>query len=228
MEQAGRPRDEIWRDTGWFRGADKNWWFEVDDHGMMYRDPFTGFMTLGTQLTNADRVFAAYPEMKQVRAGVHDGGDGNSGTFAKGGLLRRHKVTASNSSSASHEIQHVIGAIEGRGYGSSLRNATEHFENEFDSYKSKGLSDFQSAYEVYKRTDGEVMARLTQKRLQMTAAERAARPPWLDYDVPEDGILRVGSGDEGPSLATEAPLRTALADAARDMHLKDVVEACRA
>jgi hypothetical protein len=45
--------------------------------------------------------------------------------------------------------------------------------------------------QVYRRHAGETEARTVQKRETLTAAERQARPPWLDYDVPEaDQIVR--------------------------------------
>jgi hypothetical protein len=31
MTEAGASRDDIWRDTGWFRGVDGQWRFEIDD-----------------------------------------------------------------------------------------------------------------------------------------------------------------------------------------------------
>lgn len=33
MHAAGRPRDDIWNDTGWFQGRDGQWRFEIDDSG---------------------------------------------------------------------------------------------------------------------------------------------------------------------------------------------------
>lgn len=46
-------------------------------------------------------------------------------------------------------------------------------------------------YGLYKRTAGEVEARATQARRDLTADQRRARPPWLDYDVSEsDQIVR--------------------------------------
>lgn len=41
-------------------------------------------------------------------------------------------------------------------------------------------------YHAYMVHAGEVEARAVQKRMDMTPAERRARAPWLDYDVPED------------------------------------------
>ena len=38
LENAGTPERAIWSDTGWFRGADKKWRFEIDDSGARLRD----------------------------------------------------------------------------------------------------------------------------------------------------------------------------------------------
>ncbi|UOF81816.1 hypothetical protein [Caudoviricetes sp.] len=42
-----------------------------------------------------------------------------------------------------------------------------------------------SDWGLYNALAGEVEARVVQKRMGMTPDQRAARPPWLDYDVPE-------------------------------------------
>ena len=39
---------------------------------------------------------------------------------------------------------------------------------------------------AYHHLAGEAEARLVQKRMDLSADERRARPPWLDYDVPEE------------------------------------------
>jgi hypothetical protein len=48
-----------------------------------------------------------------------------------------------------------------------------------------------SNYDLYKSLAGEAEARLTQSRIPLTAAERRARPPWQEFDVPpEQQIVR--------------------------------------
>lgn len=48
---------------------------------------------------------------------------------------------------------------------------------------------------AYHKLAGETEARTVQKRLNLSSDERRARPPWLDYDVPEaDQIARVLMG----------------------------------
>jgi hypothetical protein len=62
------------------------------------------------------------------------------------------------------------------------------------------------AVDRYRTMAGEVEARAVEKRMDLTAEERRARPPWLDYDVPEDQqIVRFGSGQQNsePMFALE-------------------------
>ena len=63
-----------------------------------------------------------------------------------------------------------------------------------------------AAETYYKRLAGEGEARSVQKRQNLTADERRARPPWLDYDVPEaDQIIRYANAPTGsiPGLAAQ-------------------------
>ena len=58
----------------------------------------------------------------------------------------------------------------------------------------KLLNDASDPNKAYHRTAGEVEARAVQKRMDLTPEQRQARPPWLDYDVPEkDQIVRFGN-----------------------------------
>ena len=50
---------------------------------------------------------------------------------------------------------------------------------------SGDTSDKAIANDLYRRLSGEAEARTVQKRMDLTPEQRAARPPWLDYDVPE-------------------------------------------
>lgn len=57
---------------------------------------------------------------------------------------------------------------------------------------------------TYNRLAGEVEARTVQKRMDLTADERRARPPWLDYDVPEEQQIVRGAGEPMFALRAEA------------------------
>lgn len=41
MAARGAPREDIWRDTGWFQGTDGKWRFEIDDSQMKHAVPLT-------------------------------------------------------------------------------------------------------------------------------------------------------------------------------------------
>ena len=65
---------------------------------------------------------------------------------------------------------------------------------------------------LYNNLAGEVEARTVQKRMDMTPEERRARPPWLDYDVPEaDQIVRFGGS--GPQMSVPEVPGTVLSSA---------------
>lgn len=70
-------------------------------------------------------------------------------------------------------------------------------------------------YDNYRRLAGEAEARLTQSRMNLTPAERAARPPWLEFDVPrEQQIVRGLLGEPtGPAMSVREPTKFQLAHA---------------
>lgn len=54
---------------------------------------------------------------------------------------------------------------------------------------------------AYNALSGETEARAVQSRMNLTPEERASRPPWLDYDVPEkDQIVKFFSNPDNASL----------------------------
>lgn len=86
------------------------------------------------------------------------------------------------------------------------------------------LKDSGKASDFYRRLAGEVEARTTQKRLDMDAFERRARPPWLDYDVPEaDQIVRFEGGARAMADQSRGSMPTTAAERA-DMLAKNRME----
>lgn len=62
----------------------------------------------------------------------------------------------------------------------------------------------EEAHEAYRALAGEVEAVTASKRARLTPEERAARPPWMDYDVPESQQI-VRFGDRGPQASSPDP-----------------------
>jgi len=102
MDVEGYPREDIWRDTGWFRGVDGKWRFEVDDSGVK---------SVGGRIVSGEleKAYENLPDVKRVS--VLDTLMGFSGLYEKEnnvirvGIGNRSKILA-------HELQHAIQSIE--------------------------------------------------------------------------------------------------------------------
>jgi hypothetical protein len=63
LTAAGRPREDIWRETGWFQGVDGNWRFEIDDSTAQLTGAKEG--KLRDVMTHPD-LYNAYPEVGDI------------------------------------------------------------------------------------------------------------------------------------------------------------------
>lgn len=218
-EMAGRgvPREQIWNDTGWFKGVDGKWRFEIDDSGVR-RAQKEG--ALRDVLPHPD-LYAAYPPLGDVpvstvssfgeyTAAYHPSANGGNGAISYAPF--RSWVNGGAPSVLLHEGQHGVQLAEGfaqggnglstlgldretsrKIYADALRKASSG--REYPTIAEREAAAEAAAMEAYKRQAGEVEARTVQKRMDMTPKQRAARPPWLDYDVPEaQQIVRFGNG----------------------------------
>ena len=107
--------------------------------------------------------------------------------------IRRKMFSPELSEEEYERLRRRLEEIEENALDGSVEVDGDVYEDEFDAYRSLA---------------GEADARLVQKRLNMTPEERAARPPWEDYDVDEDRqIVRfsVGLVAEGLRRGREAP-----------------------
>ena len=186
MARAGRSRDDIWRDTGWFQGSDGKWRFEIDDSGTRWAAPDFSDMAPGRSIqTTADSALPhhnlrlAYPDVSdlfmqyvhvkepKIRAPI-----GLYASSPREGMVVRATDRADPRSVTLHELQHAIQRREEFARGGTMESAA-------------------NAPDLYRRTAGEVEARNVQARMDMTPEERRARPPWETQDVTEaEQILR--------------------------------------
>jgi len=237
MDADGVDRTKIWTDTGWFRGVDGKWRFEIDDSGAFSRFDDNA-KTFGGALDH-EQLFRAYPDLASARfIPSYD----NGGRYTPPGIVAREKIEAGtwDASSMLHEGQHAIQRREGFIAGSSPDNeavealypgAIGKLRLARDLIRSRG--DLQvggeaatAARDRYIANAGEVESRAVEKRLGMSAEERRARPPWDDYDVPEDQqIVRMPNGGpmfamgDDASPAEVKSLQSIVGDLARDLGL---------
>jgi hypothetical protein len=134
---------------------------------------------------------AAYPESKDIGVSLTSGAskdaayfDGSFGPWikAKADPAYGHKP---DRSTMLHELQHYVQDREGFSAGGApgdklTREAAQRFFNQAKNEFSGDPADLlrMAQHRAYLNLAGEAEARLTQQRMNMTAAERAAQYPW--------------------------------------------------
>lgn len=140
MAQSGASRDDIWRETGWFQGADGKWRFEIDDSKSYYDadaykelkeaaeydgrkyDPSFDNAQLDFALGHKD-FYSAYPGINETPLAFIAGTDEIIGgvSHGKGMALKNNLDETTGRSFALHEGQHLTQAKEGFSSGGSPR-----------------------------------------------------------------------------------------------------------
>lgn len=183
------PREQIWADTGWFRGEDGNWKFEIPDSKVVRN---FGGKRLADVLDHPE-LFKAYPALARVRVRMTDGE--NSGFlhtyFGDVIFLGRKQTPEDMVNSVHHEIQHWIQKREGFSAGDNYRKHIAWW-NLLPSDKT-----MKAALEKYFNAPGEVEARLVGSRAEGDAGQF----PW---ETARDTLWRVS---EELSLAERQKLQ---------------------
>lgn len=223
MEKQGVDAEEIRRKTGWFRGMDKQWRFEIDDSKMefrrdgdarllrepeyrelqelterwadgalndaeiaemeqlqdKYRDRVWEEKYMLRDFVKHDELFEAYPRLNGVGLVFDDLPSGTNGSYDRRSntIILSTALLGSPNRTLLHEIQHVIQRIEGFAKGSSPAYWNEKMEQGFSKKWRSGEEMMPS--ELYRNTAGEIEARDTAARLDLTADERKAFKPDL-------------------------------------------------
>ncbi len=141
MERNGTSPEEIWKETGWMRGPDHKWRFEIPDnldkiHFPKDRDAHT----LGRIYDNP-ALYEAYPElaqktvrMKDTKSGKDKRTRGAYGYVAEDGSIAIDSSLPADEAKTAlvHEIQHSIQAIEGFSRGGNKEMAKKYISDTID------------------------------------------------------------------------------------------------
>ena len=138
MEQGGADSETVRRETGWYRGYDGKWRFEIDDSKLRFinhREESRRTWKLD-ELIRHDALFAAYPELRNYTVLNFGIADGVEAAFYPG--LNRITLDpqlnrAEKRAALIHEIQHAIQVIEGFAAGSS----TDYWQDAFVTDEEK-------------------------------------------------------------------------------------------
>ncbi len=126
METAGKDAKAIKLATGWERGADSKWRYEIDDSRSTFSPKENAILS---EVLDYPELFDAYPDLKNVRVMVTDKlGDGNLGGYSHNdNIIVISERSRDKRTVLMHEIQHVVQRIEGFAKGGG-RSA---FESDF-------------------------------------------------------------------------------------------------
>lgn len=127
MVAKGANRDQIWKETGWFKGADDKWRFEIPDEAAKlnpntYKDGLPKFGQPGPVAGHLwhPELYDAYPEARQTIMRIERGD--NVGRFFPGDkpVAQVEASTLGKARSIGlHEMQHDVQAREGFAMGTN-------------------------------------------------------------------------------------------------------------
>lgn len=183
---AGEDANTVREETGWFRGDDGKWRYEISDKDAKIKgnvdDMFAddneviGETTRLADILDHPKLFAAYPDLSDMEVSVRRTQD--SGYNDKSGRIILGTLGTTTDGLAGrllHEVQHFIQRREGFAIGSNERRA--------------------GSRDAYKRSAGEIEARNVQARKTMTEEQRKFAGPEITRDVPAgDAIVEFSDG----------------------------------
>lgn len=151
MEQGGADSETVRRQTGWYRGYDGKWRFEIDDSKMRFinhREESRRTWKLD-ELIRHDALFAAYPELRDytvLNFGISDDVEAAFYPGLNRITLDPRLSRAEKRAALIHEIQHAIQLIEGFTAGAT----TDYWRGSLKTAEEKQLElrlrDFDAPY----------------------------------------------------------------------------------
>gem|GEM_PF-5420996 len=242
MERAGKTNEEIRRKTGWFKGMDGNWRYEIPDNldkinlseveKQYAEDDVDGIETQLGAIYDNEELYQAYPRLRNMPV-IFEQIDDSYGFYEKKSIYINIETAESlQKSTLIHEIQHAIQNIEGFEEGGDPAlfvqlNFKRGILNGIDKARKKAFDKIpESLKEDARRinrgedADGSSIARIQ--------ADPKAKAAWADYIRAQEDMKTVtdtpDSFYDGPSpveqyknLAGEIEAR----DAAKRAQLSD-------
>ena len=217
LEKSGTDNETIRQETGWYRGMDGQWRFEIDDSKIKLRYEATAengremipnYTTLGN-LIDAPELFAAYPDMRNMDVVFQDLNDGAYGAYNRQfdsiDLSRKLKSSQYDLlDTLTHEIKHAVQNREGFTRGTNPTYWNRKLENGFDSRttsQKKRSAQLAEKYNQLKSADPQLMKAVEELEAMTPTVPRGEvdwdtleqltpdPPEWERYDAKREGIL---------------------------------------
>lgn len=217
LKKSGTDNETIRKETGWYRGMDGQWRFEIDDSKIKLRyeasaengrEMIPNYTTLGN-LIDAPELFAAYPDMRNMDVVFQDLNDGAYGAYNRQfdsiDLSRKLKSSQYDLlDTLTHEIQHAVQNREGFTRGTNPTYWNRKLENGFDSRttnQKKRSAQLAEKYNQLKSADPQLMKAVEELEDMTPTVPRGEvdwdtleqltpdPPEWEQYDAKREGIL---------------------------------------
>lgn len=205
LEKQDKTPEEIYLETGAYRGADGKWRTEIDDSEAKIINEVSFSNDTLEKVLDFPELYKAYPEMKNVSV-VNALLPGYSGMVSKNGRTIYVNPLVHNSneelkSTLLHEIQHSIQVKEGFSKGIILEETDGMFAN----------GRYYEPEEAYYYSYGEQEARNVEERMSMSKKQRKETMPFAGNS---DTVFAEDFDDIRYSLSdrTDAELKEALLD----------------
>jgi hypothetical protein len=190
LQAAGHNDRNIYARTGWFKGVDGNWRFEIDDSQAKFIGDFEnavptkannyalgGISAPMNEMLSHNPLFQAYETIPSISTNVRKRPDWMPDSVSTGShragqyeqIESANKTVEGTRSTLLHELQHAVQSREGFALGGSESSA--------------------GGFEAYRRTPGEVEARAVEARRDMTPEQRRAAFPPDSYDTRPTPVL---------------------------------------
>ena len=209
-EMQGVDAETIRQKTGWFRGADGKWRWEIDDSGMKLRTDaadISNYTTLG-ELVNAPELFTAYPDLADVGVTFQTLERGQNGGYNRrfdsielSRELKQKPEALLNS--LIHEVQHAIQQREGFTPGANLKYWNRKLEEGYDGRDAETRREgarLREQYERMKANDPEFMRSMEELNAMAPTVPRGKvdmdtweqvepdPPEWVRFDERRDQL----------------------------------------
>ena len=230
LEKLGSDAKEIFLKTGWEKGKDGKWRYEILDTNATVINDNRGPLS---EVMDYPELFEKYPKAKDIEI-IFDPYMNIEGQYDSS----KNRIRVNNSGTKEetkltllHEIQHWIQNKEGFSGGASStyvkQKLEEKIKKEKNSFIKKGLNSFYSLvlknkndlaskelsklesllskddFELYESVVGEVEARNVEKRSTLTEEERKITPLYETEDIAREDQIVLFQGEQGAMLAED-------------------------
>ena len=159
LDEQGVANETIRQQTGWFKGMDGKWRFEVDDSSSRISENISNYMTLGELMQDAE-ILKAYPNMADVSVVFQSLPEGVNASYSPqfDSIDVSYKLKGDPEAireAVLHEVQHVVQQWEGFTHGTNVGAWDRKIKAGFDSRRGADIRKARETEQELRRVQQE-------------------------------------------------------------------------